>query len=131
MKEDMKQKIAGCERTRIHKHHWTLNKLEDGEMMELSAENHAKIHGLVVTITPEMSIRREIIFELAKKIPRDKHIEVLTEVVTKIKRNGWFGGGSHNASGRLLKKDDLSKNSQIEEEWRRYADAEYERGAHL
>jgi hypothetical protein len=78
-----------------------------------------------------MSIRREIIFELIKKIPLDKHIEVLTEVVIKIKQNGWFGGGSHNASGRLLKKEDLSENSQIEEEWRRYADAEYERGAHL
>jgi hypothetical protein len=29
MNEDKKQKKAGFERTRMHKHHWTLNKLEE------------------------------------------------------------------------------------------------------
>lgn len=64
-------------------HHWTLNPLEDGERQTLSKEEDDKIQGLINWCSDELSIRREIIYELCKVIPLEDTIRVLGNVYSK------------------------------------------------
>lgn len=73
-------------RLKINNHHWTLNHSEKGEQMELTRQEHGRIHGLTNVLTDEMSIRREIIYEIRKVIPLAKHSEILTAVLEEFKR---------------------------------------------
>jgi hypothetical protein len=54
---------------KMHPHHWTLNHLEDGEIIHLSPKEHGWVHGIENHMAESMAIKREIIFELAKEIP--------------------------------------------------------------
>ena len=83
-----------------HKHHWTLNHEEDGEIQMLSMNEHGKIHGITNTLSDEMSIRRDIMFALAEKIPLERMNDVLEEVLKVFVEKTWIRGSRYTGVKR-------------------------------
>lgn len=72
------------------KHHYTLNHLEDGEVITMKKEKHRLLSKHVLMLSNEMSIRRDIMFELLKEIPPDKIGGVIEEILELLREEGYI-----------------------------------------
>ena len=68
------------------KHHYTLNHFEDAEVIIISKKEHDRTTGNAKTLSNEMSIRRDIMYELLKVIPLDEMNEVLEETIEECQK---------------------------------------------
>ena len=81
----MYEKILYLSRNKTHKHHWTLNSEEHGEVIYLTSKEHGYTHGITNTMVDELAIRREIIFELAQVIPIQEIPSIIAACMDEIK----------------------------------------------
>jgi hypothetical protein len=81
----MYEKVIVLRRHKTHKHHWTLNSEEHGEVLYLTAKEHGYTHGTTNQMEDDLAIRREIIFELAQVIPIQEIPSIIADCMDKIR----------------------------------------------